>query len=162
MPKNVSRNHACSHVRRLNTCETAGKLPLACNVARIEMQHLYATARRRFLRRGVRGCCEFRALYHYRETSGSSLSFYRDAGVSRFSRLNQNSQDVTKTDALSGALRGIAKRNGEYKGLIVLSFANFVKSLERILYCLTVLNADCLALYLVSLGRISGTVFCFI
>lgn len=49
-------------------------------------------------------------------------------GVSRSSRLNQNSQDVTKIGASSGTFRRIVKRND----FPVYRFVNFVKSLERI------------------------------
>lgn len=71
--------------------------------------HVDVFLRRYAIPAGIR--CEFQRYTIIAQASGSSLSLFiamRARLVS--SRLNQNSQDVTKTDALSGALRGIAKR----------------------------------------------------
>lgn len=63
------------------------------------MQHLYATARRHFLRRALVGCCEFPILYYYRTGAVVFLSPYRVS----CSWLNQNSPDVAvKIGALNG------------------------------------------------------------
>lgn len=61
-------------------------------------------------------------------------------GVSRSSRLNQNSQDVTKIGASSGTFRRIR----ETKRLPCLPFRKFRKVIGAN-HCLTVLNVDCLA-----------------
>jgi len=124
----VSRNHASSYVSWLDTSEESTKFH-SRSVVRIEMQlHFYATARRRFLKKDARECCEFPARYYSHAGNSNSLSPYRDASVPHSSWLNQNSQDVTKTGALNSVSCRMVKRNGS----LFLYFVNFVKSLERI------------------------------
>lgn len=57
------------------------------------------------LKKCARECREFPVLYYYRSGNDRSLSPYRDVSASHSSPLNQNSHDVTETDALNDVFR---------------------------------------------------------